>query len=126
MTDRPALMHPLFFRDQDEGESPGVMYAMYRRFDRLFSHDGVTRYPHLEDERLAFDPALLSPRARYLLHHVFRLQIGRDEARWREMLRRYPKLRALGNLEPIDEPIICTTKPPPYAWSYLTRKGIYL
>lgn len=126
MVDRPELMLPLWFRDQDEGESPGAMYGMARRFNRIFSWDGITRYPHLEDERLAFDPGLLSPRARYLLNHVFRLQIGADEARWRTMLHCYPLLRGLGDIEPIDEPIVCTTKPPPYAWSYLTGKGIYL
>lgn len=119
-------MNPLFFRDQDEGESPNAMYAMFRRFNRVFSWDGITRYPHLEDERRAFQPAALSPRARYLLSHVFRLQVGHDEARWREMLTRYPNLRALGDIQPLDEPILCTTKEPPYAWSYLTKKGIYL
>lgn len=119
-------MNPLFFRDQDEGESPNAMYAMYRRFNRLFAWDGITRYPHLEEERLAFDPRLLSPRARYLLHHTYRLQIGRDGALWQTMLSRYPNLRALGDIEPITEPIRCTTKEPPYAWAYLTQKGIYL
>lgn len=126
MVDRPKLMLPLWFRDQDEGESLGAMYGMYRRFNRIFSWDGITRYPHLDHEREAFDPAVLSPRARYLLHHVFRLQVGHNEARWREMLTRYPKLRGLGDIEPLDEPIICTTEPPPYAWNYLTRNGIYL
>lgn len=121
-------MNPLFFRDQIEGETPNIMYGVFRRFDRLFSWDSLTRYPHLDEERSAFDPSLLSPRVRYLLHHLLKLKYAyRDkEVQRRMILTRYPLLRSLGDVEPIDEPILCTTKSPPYAWSYLTKKGIYL
>lgn len=121
-------MNPLFFRDQVEGESVNQMYACFRRFDRLFSWDSLTRYQHLDEERAAFDPSLLSPRVRYLLHHLLKLKYAYrgKETRRRTIITRYPLLQSLGDVEPIDEPIRLTNDDPPYSWSYLTRKGIYL
>lgn len=120
-------MNPLFFRDQVEGETPNIMYGVFRRFDRLFSWDSLTRYPHLDEERAAFDPSSLSPRVRYLLHHLLKLKYARgDRTHFRELLRRYPLLRSLRDVEPIDEPIRLTGDDPPYSWSYLTSVGIYL
>lgn len=119
-------MNPLFFRDQVEGETPNIMYGVFRRFDRLFSWDSLTRYPHLDEERAAFDPSSLSPRVRYLLHHLLKLKYARgDRTHFRELLRRYPLLRSLRDVQPIDEPIRLTTDDPPYAWAYLTSVGIY-
>lgn len=124
---RPA-MHPVFFRDQVEGESVNQMYGVFRRFDRLFSWDSLTRYPYLDEERSAFDPLQLSPRVRYLLHHLLLLKHSRsgDRTRFHELLKRYPLLRSLRDMEPITEPIRLTTDDPPYAWSYLTSMGIYM
>ena len=115
-------MNPLFFRDQTEGETPAIMYAIFRRFDRLWS---APYRAHLEDERADFYAALLSPRVQYLLHHLLRLKSRAHPENFDDVLARYPKLEALRTVEPIDHPIALSDNPRG-SWGYLTNVGIYL
>ena len=115
-------MNPLFFRDQTEGETPAIMYAIFRRFDRLWS---APYRAHLEEEREDFDAALLSPRARYLLHHLLRLKSREHPEQFDDVLAQYPKLEALREVEQIDHPISLSDDPRG-SWRYLTNVGIYL
>ena len=115
-------MNPLFLADQTEGESPYVWGMIFARADRIWAWSRLD-HPQTEDERQSFDAALLSPRCRYLIHHILKLQSRAHPERFDLLLERYPKLEPLRTVEMIDRPIV-TSENPMRAWSYLHRKGI--
>lgn len=115
-------MHPLWFADVTEGESPRVWGTIYARADRIWAWSRLD-HEQTEGERQDFDAALLSPRCRYLIHHLLKLQTAAYPERFDELLVRYPKLEPLRTVEMIDRPIVTSTNPM-RAWSYLHKVGI--
>lgn len=112
---------PLLTRDQREGESPEMLYGIYRHLDRWF--DASRRDRHAAT-LARIDVDALSPRVRYLAWHL--LVLGRQT---RAVLDAFPNLRALAEQRhvptPIDPPLVLTERPR-HSWSYFREVGIWL
>lgn len=110
-----TTMHPIFTRDLREGESPDVMYSIYRYIDRLFEPKR-----HRDDEIAEIVLKLMSARARHLMRCTLILKRQYEDA-----LNRFPNLRGLERNVPIREPIWLSEEPK-HSWSYFRKNGIYL
>lgn len=108
-------------RDQREGETPYVLYSIYRHIDRWI--DPRRRGTHA-DVLKSIDIPALSPRICFLFWHALVLS-----GQARPLLDDFPNLRPLAaqrNVAVPIEPPLLLRDPPRHSWSYFRRVGIWL